>query len=685
MSNALKKTRIFAFVLALFEIGVFASAIILYLLDIPTGFQNLIQPVHWAIFAGSVIFVNILFTAIMLLHISSIRQRSDLKAADIIGADVQEAYNFGQIGLVVTDNDDIVIWSNVIFKDRSIDLLDRNIIEWQEDLRDLKDGNSDMTVNINVDSKTYEVKYLPEAHLYIFKDVSDLSKITNYEREHSMVIGQIIIDNFSEIVGNSEDENNDIVSRVRSAIFDYGKEFDVVIRRFRADSYFAVCNYSALVRMESDKFSIMEKARALGKGTDTIPTLSIGFAHDFDDPEKLHDMASQAINIAMSRGGDQAVVSEYNKELKFYGGKTQAAESTSKVKVRNFADGLIGMIRQAKSVMVMGHAMADMDAMGACLGVVAITNHVAMADNVEKPCHIIYDPRNTETKTRYAFQGSFSKAELEKMTMDPKEALDRIDENTLLVVVDVSVPENTHAPKVLEKSTKTVVIDHHRMGTSFIDQNVLNYIEPSASSASEIVTELIHYATVNPRIELKPAFATLMLAGMFLDTNFFKSKSTGARTFDAAEVLKTYGADNSMADDFLKDEYEEYSLTTKIVSTMKTPYYGVVYCVADDHDIIESAAISKVANQLMQLKGINASFVIGRTQEKEIKVSCRSDATINVQLLAEQMRGTGGGGHFSMAAATFKNQTVAGVEAILLDTLSQYLNEARNSSPREEA
>ncbi len=679
MTDALRKTRIFAFVLCLLEIGIFAAAIVFYLLDIPAGFQELAQPVYWAIFAGGVIFFNVLFNAVLLLHISNIRQRNDLKAADIIGADVQEAYNFGQIGLVVTDNDDIVIWSNVIFKDRSIDLLDRNIIEWQKELAELKDGGNDMTVNICVDSKTYEVKYLAEAHLYIFKDVTDFTNLASYERQHSMVIGQIIIDNFSEIVGNSEDENNDIVSRVRSAIFDYGKEFDVVIRRFRADSYFAVCAYGALERMEADKFSILATARALGKGTDTIPTLSIGFAHDFQDPEKLHDMASQAINIAMSRGGDQAVVSEYNKELKFYGGKTQAAESTSKVKVRNFADGLIGMIRQAKSVMVMGHAMADMDAIGACLGVMAI------AEYCKVPCRIIYDPKNTETKTRYAFQSAFSKSEAEKMTIDPKDAIDRIDENTLLVVVDVSVPQNTHAPKVLEKSTKTVVIDHHRMGTSFIDQNVLNYIEPSASSASEILTELIHYATANPRIELKPSFATLMLSGMFLDTNFFKSKSTGARTFDAAEILKTYGADNTVADDYLKDEYEEYSLTTKIISTMRTPYYGVVYCVADDHDIIESAAISKVANQLMQLKGINASFVIGRTQEKEIKVSCRSDATINVQLLAEKMNGTSGGGHFSMAAAVFKNQTVSGVEQILLDTLSQYLNEARNSSPREEA
>ena len=664
-----------AFVLALLEIAVFLTAILLYLYDIPQGFNAAMETRYWAFAAGGVAFVNVVFIAIMLFRISAIRQKSDLKAADIIGADVQEAYNFGQIGLVVTDNDDAVIWANSLFKERQIDLMDKNIIDWQPSLRDLRNGNNDMTVTIETNSRIYEVKYLVEAHLYIFKDITEFSHLNSYEREHSMVLGLIVIDNYAEIVGNAEDENNDLVTRVRGTIFDYGNRFGVVLRRFRGDSYFAVGTYSALAKMEKDKFSLLNEVRLLGKGTDTIPTLSIGFSHDFQDPEKLNEMASNAANIAMSRGGDQAVVSEYNKELKFYGGKTQAVESSSKVKVRNYADGLISLIRQAKNVMVMGHAQADMDALGACLGVMTICEYCKI------PCQIIYDAKNTETKARYAFQSAFAKAELDRMTISPKDAYDRISDSTLLVVVDVSVPANTHAPRVLEKSTKTVVIDHHRMGTAFIDANVLSYVEPSASSASEILTEFIHYATANPRIDMKPSYATIMLSGMFLDTNFFKSKATGARTFEAAEILKTYGADNAVADDYLKDEYEEYSLTTKIISSMKTPYYGVVYCVADDNDIIDNAAISKVANQLMQLKGINASFVIGRTQEKEVRISCRSDATINVQVLAEKMNG---GGHFSAAAATFKNQTIEGVEAILLDTLSQYLSEARSNAGQEE-
>ena len=193
MANALRKTRIVAFILALIEIGLFATGIALYLYDIPSGIQAAIKPQFWAFGAGVVAFANIVAVAIIIAHISRIRQKSDLRAADVIGGDVQEAYNFGQIGLVVTDNDDRVIWNNLLFKERSIELLDQNIEEWQPKLRELKDGNNNMTVMIEVDSHTYEVKYLSEAHLYIFKDTTDLEQVTSYNMEQAICIGIIMI------------------------------------------------------------------------------------------------------------------------------------------------------------------------------------------------------------------------------------------------------------------------------------------------------------------------------------------------------------------------------------------------------------------------------------------------------------------------------------------------------------
>jgi c-di-AMP phosphodiesterase-like protein len=183
-----------------------------------------------------------------------------------------------------------------------------------------------------------------------------------------MVLGIIMLDNYNDIAGNAEDDNNDVVSKVAGPSLNTPKIMASCLRRFRSDSYFAVCNYEALEKMENDQFSLLAKVRGLAKGSDTIPTLSIGFAHNFPDVNKLNEMASNAIDIAMSRGGDQAVVSKYGEELKFFGGKTEAVETTAKVKVRSIADSLASIIKEATNVLIMGHTEMDMDALGACLG-----------------------------------------------------------------------------------------------------------------------------------------------------------------------------------------------------------------------------------------------------------------------------------------------------------------------------
>ena len=669
ISAALRGMRIRTLVIVLIEIALLVTMVLFYLYDFPSGIQAKIEPIHWIIFAASVLFINVLHMWFSELHLASIRQKSDLDAASIIGSDIQEAYNFGQIGLVVTDDADIVMWANNLFRERNIDLLDQNIMTWEPRLSELKNAPSDMVVKIEVNGRNYNVRYLADAHLFIFKDTTSYESIFKYSREQAITIGIIMIDNYGDIGGATEEDNNDLITKIRAAIFDYAKEYGVLLRRYRSDSYFAVCNYASLARMEKDEFSILGKVRALGKGEAVTPTLSIGLAHDFPEVIKLDEMTGTAIDIAMSRGGDQAVVSRYGEDMRFYGGKTSALENTSRVQFRSIADSILGIIRGATNVIVSGHMDMDMDALGACLGI------MAMCDFCNKPCHIVYDPKLTEKKTRYAFQSAFSKADLERMTLTPKEAEDRIRPTTLFVVVDVSVPSLVMGRKALEKAVKAIVIDHHRRGEEFIEKPVLSYVDPSAASASEIIAELIHYATANPRIEVSATAATLMLSGIFLDTSFFKAKSTGIRSFEAAEILKEFGADNQIADDYLKDEYEEYALITKIVSTIRTPFTGICYCLADERDIVERATLSKVANQLMQLKGINAAFVLGRTQQNEIRLSARSNGSVNVQLLCEKM---GGGGHFGGAAAVFPNSTIATAESKLLETLDTYLEGARS-------
>ena len=640
-----------------------------YFYNIPDGFQAFMVPEYWIFVAVGVFAIDAIILFISEVRISAIRRRSDLNAASIIGSDIQEAYNFGEIGLVVTDESDLVLWCSNLFKERQISILDTNILEWQPKLKELKNAPSEMHEKVEINGRIYLVKYLVDARLYIFKDITDYEGVSEYNRQQAVCVGVIMIDNYSELAGKTEDDNNDLITKARTEILEYGRRMGLLLRRYRNDSYFAVCNFASLDRMEAEGFSVLEGVRALGKGQQVVPTLSIGFAHHIDDVNKLSEMASNAIDIANSRGGDQAVVSHYGEELRYYGGKTAAVENTGRVQFRSIADSLIGIIRSSSNVIVSGHKEADMDAIGACLGVMAICNHV------NKPCQIVFDPKLTEKKAKMAFQSSFDRATFERMTISPKDAEEKIRPSTLFVVVDISVPHMVMGTRALEKSAKTVVLDHHRRGEAFVDRPVLSYVDPSAGSATEILAEMIKYASANPRIEIPPAFATLMLSGIFLDTGFFKSKSTGIRSFEAAEILKEFGADNAKADDFLKDEIEEYNLVTKIASTMRTPYTGITYCLSEDNEIIERSSLSKVANQLRELKGVNAAFVIGRTKANEVGISARSDGSVNVQLLMEKL---GGGGHFGMAAAAFPNNSVAVVESKLLDTLETYLDEAKS-------
>lgn len=667
MSKTLKKFRIALFILFASEVALIAAGLLLYYFNV---FNLQSVPYVFYIFAGSLAGIALIDFFIMWFGLRSInikRQRINGEIARIVGGGVQESYDFGQIGLLIVDDENTIIWSNSLFAERQIKPADMNVFDFVPKLKDLVDAPANKVIKVELNGQIYEVKYLSEPRLYIFKDVTTYEHLSDFSREQAMVLAIIQFDNLKEYTGET-DESADAVARARTILTDYCRNKGVLLRRVRNDAYFAVCNYSSLKKMEADGFSVLEEIKAIDMGNENPLSLSIGIAHDFSDVGKLNEMASKALDVALSRGGDQVVVSEYEKELQYFGGKSVASETTNKVKVKSVANSLISLIKSSSDVIVMGHTIADLDAIGACLGVMAI------AEWCKKSCRMVFDPKLTERKTRLAFLSAFTKEESDKMTITPEAAYQSIRPSTLLVVVDISVPNRTMAPKLLEKSSKTIVIDHHRRGEKFIEKPVLAYIEPSASSACEIMAEMIHYATANPRIELSPVYATLMLAGMFLDTNFFKSKSTGIRTFGAAEVLKEYGADNSIADDYLKDEYEEFELTNKIISTMQTAYYGVVYCVADQNDIIERAALAKVGNRVMQLKGMHAVFVVGRTSEKTIGVSARSDQTINVQLLCEKL---GGGGHFSMAAAEFTNQSMDSVVSKLRVVLDNYLEDAK--------
>ena len=669
MGKTIRIIKLFSFVIILLEIVLGVAFSVLYFNNL-FGFADLVKPFTIALVMVIVTVVDCLFIWIVILILSSLRQKTDLRAAEVIGSDVQEAYNFAMIGLAITDDNNTVLWTNDLFKARHIEIMDMDIISWQPELAALRDvNNGDQPVKIVVNSRTYSVKLLAEAGLWIFKDITDFEQIFNYSKEQAPVVGILAIDNYDDVVGG-DDDFNDVVTKVKNDIFSYAKEYAILLRRIKDDSYSMLCNYASFSRMLEDKFSIIDKVRGESSRGEIPLTLSIGIAHDFPDVNKLNDLANDALDIAMSRGGDQVVVSAYGQEMKFYGGKSEAQEKRNRVKTRVLADSLISLINASDRVLIMGHANMDMDAFGACLGMKAICNRL------KKNSRVVADIKNTEAKTRAAMITSFGKDELEKLIVSSKEAESLIGGNTLLVVVDVHIPSMVMAPKLVDMAAKIVVIDHHRRAEEYIDSPVFNHIDPAASSTCELISEFIRFSSINPKIELPSTYATIMLSGIFLDSGYFKSRSTGIRTFEAATILKEYGADNSLADDFLKDDYEEHKEVTEITTNLETPFYGVVIATANQDRLYDHATIAKAANTCLTYKGVHAAFVIGKISQREIRVSARSDGTINVSLLAEKL---GGGGHFTSTAASFVGTDLKTIKEKIIVVLETSLIEATNT------
>ncbi len=672
MQKKINKIKIEVLIVTLVQLLFVGIFLTLYLFD-AFGMDAYVLPEYIAYICTGIAVLDCFFIWSILFRVLKLRQKSDIRTSDIVGNDVQEAYLFAKLGFVVVDEDGVCLWTSDLFSQRSINIINQSIYEWCPKLKDFIEKDTGDKIQVNVQGFEYEVKFLRTAGLFIFKDISEYDNLFKYSNDQATCVGIVNIDNYNDITQSTEG-SDDAITHVKNLIGDYAKEFKVLLRPIRTDSYFAVCNYQSLHKMEDDNFSILDKIRKIDCREDTRPTLSIGFAHSFPDVNKLNEMASNAIEIAMSRGGDQAVVSKYGSELKFYGGKTEAVENRSKVKVRVFANSLISLIKRSTNVIIMGHTDMDMDALGSCLGVRAICEYC------KRPSQIVYDGKLTERKTKSALISTFSTDELSRLVISPKDAPDKIKPTSLVIVCDVSRPKMTMCPKVLELTDKVVVIDHHRRAEDFIEKPVLSQIETSASSASELVAEIIKYNSENPGVTLDEKYATIMLSGIFLDTGFYKAKTVGLRTFEASMILKEFGADNGKADDFLKDEYEEYTLVNKLVDTMKTPFYGVCYCKGDENEYYERTTLAKAANQCMQLKGVNACFVIGKTAENETRISARSDGTVNVQILCEKF---GGGGHFAMAAALFKDTTIKKAEEILLETLNSNLSDARNETARK--
>lgn len=632
---------------------------------------------------GALALITISYTCIFVfVQFFSSRKahKNEITGVEILGRDLQETYNFGQIGMCVTDDKDIVIWSSEFLQEKGIDIVDTNIFDFNDKLAELKNSNDDnLLVKITFKSHTYEVKYIKDAHIFMFRDITKEDVVYQINRNQSPVVGFAIIDNYSDIQQSADQTTFiNLIGESRKAISNYFKENGSLIHQISDTTYIFTTTRENFDKIAASQFKIVDEIKQIKvEGFNDFLTLSIGASYGVNDYNKLSDLARSAIDVSLSRGGDQIVIAPFSQAMIFIGGKSDARASHNKVKMRMKADALITNMEHSDNVLIVGHKYADFDAIGAALGVQQI------AESICKQARVYIEDNLLERNVRRIYKTNFTPEQIEQYFVFKKDVEDYITPNTLLIVVDCNSEDMIMNKELCDLISKKGVIDHHRPGDKVIKDTIYNASDTSASSTCEIVTFLIYQST--RKLEITEMIATFMLSGILLDTNHYKQK-TSSYTFDASSILKQFGANNEKADDFLKEEWEEYLLKLKIKQFYTIPKPGMrIYAYEDEDDnTIDQSVLAQVAQETLNIRDMDCCFAIGKISENLYKISARSNGSINVQFIMEKLAGKKGGGHLTAAAAVLEADNIDVVKQELEEIIEDYYDKAQTTSSENE-
>lgn len=610
---------------------------------------------------------NIIYTIFSHRSIEIDARLNHIGITNTLGADLKETFIYGQIGMLIYDASNEIIWSSELFEERNVKCVGNNVIEMFPELGAYFTNldNQPEEIKVRYHNRTYSVINLKELDLLVFRDVSETEDLYEIKTKQAPVYITIVLDNLADLesVSQQDDKSVQYELEVRKAIIDWAKKYEVYSKNIKNDVYIIVAQEEKYAQMERDKFSIMDDVKTITRSNPVPLTISIGVGRGSADFNKLSDLSSGAIDVALSRGGGQIVINNYGAHMEFLGGMEENRTKKNTVRSRVLSQSLYTHIERNNKILIVPHDIADFDAIGAALGI------YSMAKAQNKEAYLVCSLDEMEIKTRTGVKELLKKDELDALIISESKALAINDDKTMVILVDVNRAKITTAPQLIEVSKHIAVINHHRRCEDAVDNPIFSIVETTASSASEIIVGLIKFNKT--KIELAPKVATLLFAGLLLDTNGFRVNAS-ADTFEAAMLLKERGADVDVANNFLKEEFEEYELKTKIMNNSETVHLGVLVACAPNDMIVARAMLAKVGQDALNVKGIKAIFVIGKIGENEIGISARSDGSFNVQFLLEKM---GGGGHFSMAAAQIQNKTVDEVRVDLDKLISMYINE----------
>lgn len=539
---------------------------------------------------------------------------------------------------------------------------EKEISKTQELVKQMQIGKKNYKVvakYINIKNKNKKPKrdYMVILH---FIENTELVKLKKEYKNSKSCVGIIMVDNYEETTQRLyANEKPMVTAEIEQRIYEWVNQFDGVAIKSDRDRYVYFFEQRHLPDLKEDKFSILDKIKDIDTKEKVQFTLSIAVSNEGATDKEKYKVAQTAMDIVLGRGGDQAVIRE-NEIYKFFGGRAEEVEKRTKVKARVVAHALEKLIKESKKVMIMGHTNPDMDAIGSCMGI------YRLAKTLGTNAYIVITEKNANWQT---FSEELKQdEEYEDAIINKEIALENIDEDTLLIVVDTHKITYVDAPELLEKTQKIVVIDHHRRSADYIENATLIFQEVYASSAAELVTEILQYAEA--KINLKTIEVESLYAGIMMDTKNFTFK-TGVRTFEAAAYLRRCGVDIIRVKKWFQSDLASFNLIADIVKKAEIVGNGIAISIYDEVAKDASLICAKAADELLTISDITASFVLGNTGDK-ICISGRSIGDINVQVILEKL---GGGGHITLAGAQVEGMTMEETRQELINRINEYFSE----------
>lgn len=613
----------------------------------------------WNIWFGMAYTVVILITIFFAWETEKISYREIEKYLESLAFRMkkvgQEALLEMPIGIILMNDKLEIEWANP-YMTKLMDvqtLVGEELINLSEEFQNLRKTEDKNEFTITIQNRIFKVIHKQEEKLLYFFDVTEQLKIEEQYFADRTVIAILYIDNYDEITQGMDDQSKSSTnSMVTSIINDWAEEHGIFIKRINTDRFLAILNESILNELEKKKFSILDDVREKTAKKNLSLTLSIGIGAGSSSLIKLGELAQSSLDLVLSRGGDQVAIKKSSGKIKFYGGKTNPVEKRTRVRARVISHALQDLIQDSDQVFIMGHKNPDMDSIGAGIGI----RKMAQMNKVKGYIILNFDELNgsvkrlmNEIETSSDFYENF---------ITPDEAITKMTDRSLLVVVDTHKPSLVVDETLLKRFDKIVIIDHHRRGEDFVQNPTLVYMEPYASSTAELVTELLEYQPDGEK--LTKLEATALLSGIIVDTKSFTLR-TGSRTFEAASYLRKHGADTVLVQRLLKEDIETYVERSRIIQNVQFLYPGIAVAYGEEEKPYDSVIIAQTADILLTMKDVDASVVIAHRPDGLIGMSARSLGEVNVQLIMEKL---GGGGHLTNAACQIEVDTIE--EALLL-------------------